>query len=288
MLKYFLESKNISQVKEICCCLNKIKNNINKHNFVINNEEKVNNKLFEEIIDISKVRNDELLANSSFVFKQYVSLFYSLCKYFTMLGEHDFELSWSKLQDCLDIIYWVKKFTKSDNLLDIGEIYSLLNCYESLYPYNVFISSEIIVKKSHCSICKKRESDLICPHIKGNLYWGELAINVIDDLEFKGFALVTNPLDKRCVVKMIKDKSYNYNEFKLLENFMALNSSHLNLFRFNYIPASNAKIDATGIILKKLYSNFDYIKSDICNYLSFNKGQYVFVFNDNDIELCEV
>ena len=287
MLKYFLESKNISQVKEICCCLNKIKNNIKKHNFVINNEEKVNNKLFEEIIDISKVRNDELLANSSFVFKQYLSLFYSLCEYFSMLEKYDFELSWSKLQDCLYIIYWVKRFTKSDNLLDIRKIYSLLDCYESLYPYTVFISSEIIVKKSYCSICKKRESDLNCPHIKGNLYWGELALNVVDDMDFKGFALVTNPLDKRCVVKMIKDKSYNYNEFKLLENFMALNPSPLNLFRFNYIPASKAKIDTTGIILKNLYSNYDYIKSDICNYLSYNEGQFVFNFNDNDIELCE-
>lgn len=60
---------------------------------------------------------------------------------------------------------------------------------------------------------------LDCDHLKGHLYWGELALEIITDIEFQAVAIVRHPLDKRCVMELSDDDRTEEDKFQLLHEF---------------------------------------------------------------------
>ena len=146
-----------------------------------------------------------------------------------LLKNKEYKSSWNTLQDCLDLAVFVGKFTDLQNRFDLPDIIQLLSKYEKLYPYNLFLSSEFIIKSAHCSICGKSMLNLDCPHIAGNIYWGEIAIRCVDEIEkFQAIALVRNPEDKRCIIESEEMQKLPESErFKKLYLFCNLNKSFL-------------------------------------------------------------
>ena len=72
---------------------------------------------------------------------------------------------------------------------------------------------EYIVSKSHCSICGKSMQSLSCPHRKGKLYWGDFAIEMIDEIkELQAVCLVSHPEDKRCIIELQEDRDISEKE----------------------------------------------------------------------------
>ena len=170
MLKYFLQNKDISQINTVCNHLNKTKHKLLENNWNNPTEDfELCADLFSEIKEIAIQRKDEQLANAQFIFKDYFKLFCNLLQYFEMLENGQYKESWNKLQDCLDAIKYIGRFTEIDNRLELNELYDLLVQYEELYPYTIFASSEYVISKSHCSICGKSMQSLDCPHIRGEL-----------------------------------------------------------------------------------------------------------------------
>lgn len=105
MLKYFLQNKDISQIDTVCYHLNKTKHKLLGNNWNNPTEDfKLCADFFSEIKEIAIQRNDEQLANSQFIFKDYFKLFCNLLRYFEMLETGKYKESWNKLLDCLDAI----------------------------------------------------------------------------------------------------------------------------------------------------------------------------------------
>ncbi len=229
MLKYFLQNKDISQIDTVCNHLNKTKHKLLENNWNNPTEDfELCADLFSEIKEIAIQRNDEKLANSQFIFKNYFKLFCNLLRYFDLLEKRQYKDSWNKLQDCLDDVKYVGRFTEVENRLDLSEIYDLLVQYETLYPYNVFTSSEYVISKSHCSICGESMQSLACPHIKGELYWGEPAIECIDKIDvMQAICLVSHPEDKRCVLEMTEDTRTEKEKFLMLDQYLELKQPYL-------------------------------------------------------------
>ena len=76
MLNYFLQNKEISQIKRVCESLNKTKHKLLRNDWSNSTDEfELCTILFEEIKAIAIQRNDELLANSQFIFKNYFVIF---------------------------------------------------------------------------------------------------------------------------------------------------------------------------------------------------------------------
>lgn len=95
----------------------------------------------------------------------------------------------------------------------------------------VFGSSEFVINKSHCSICGLPMQSLECPHIKGELYWGDMAVEIIDNIiTFQAVCLVSHPLDKRCVLELADDTRSETKKFKMLNEFISLNIPFLQMF----------------------------------------------------------
>lgn len=221
MLSYFIHNKSIAQINQICDALNKTKHKLQKG--IWDNPTEFFNPckgLFSEIKEIAIQSNDELLANAQFVFRNYFLLFCDLIQYFGMLESNQYKESWNKLQDCLELIKDIGRFTEIENRLDLGKLYDLLVGYERLYPYRIFSSSEYVISKAHCSICGKSMQSLECSHIKGNLYWGEPAIEIIDKIDvIQAICIVSHPEDKRCILELSDDKRTEKEKFFCLITF---------------------------------------------------------------------
>lgn len=230
MLSYFYNYTGMEQINRICKALNELKKRLVNENY--DNPKKeydLSLKLFEEIAKIAIERKNEKLANAQYVFRNYFLMFSNLMSYFLLLNEKKYKESWDKLQDCIDDAQCVGKF--SENRFDIPDILELLRQYEKLYPYKLFASGEYIITKSHCSICGKSMQSLQCQHIKGNIYWGEPAIECVDEIkEIQAICIVSNPENKRCILESANDERDEIDRFKKLDLYLQLGLPRLQKF----------------------------------------------------------
>lgn len=254
MIKYFLQNKDIEQISKVCDLLNKTKHELLNDNWENPSEYfESSSNLFSEIKDIAIQRNDEKLANAQFIFKDYFKLFCNLLRYFVMLEKRQYKDSWGKLQDCLDAIKYIGHFTEVDDRLELNNLYDLLVQYEELYPYKIFASSEYVISKSHCSICGKSMQSLDCPHIKGELYWGEPAIECIDQIDyFQAVCIVSHPEDKRCVMELSDDTRSEKEKFLMLDQYLELKQPYLQKVTIKEIKEQRIREDIEIVGRKQL------------------------------------
>ena len=157
MLQCFIKYHELHQINFIFKQLNRLKGRLLLNNFDNAFKEfELCRVSFNEIELFSKQNNDEQLANSNYVFKCYFLLFCHLMLYFDSLKKKRYTQSWELLQDCIDDVRHIGRFAKER--FDLTDILELLLAYESLYPYRLFASPEIVIEKSHCSICGKSMS----------------------------------------------------------------------------------------------------------------------------------
>lgn len=249
MLNYFYEHQAIPEVSTICKHLDKLKYRISSGDYEDSYREYDEcRELFGVIKEWAIARNDEKLANAQVIYKNYFMLFCHLSSYFRRLKEHKYKLSWNVLQDCFDDIKFVGKYLEIDARKELPDIYELLESYEKLYPYEVFISSEYIISKSHCSICGESMQSLACPHIKGNLYFGDIAVEIIDEIqEFQAACLVSHPEDKRCIFELAEDNRSEKEKFTKVDEYIAFNEPFLQKFSINTIMEIRERNDITKV-----------------------------------------
>lgn len=226
MLDYFVSRVDIKEVREIISLLNALKARLANNEFMCPHKEYDASKLlFERVRSIAIETNDEKLANAQFVFDGYFQLFVNITSFFGMLKEEKYRSSWDKLQDCNDIARTIGRLINLEKRWEIPLIVNLLLQYEGLYPYTFFISPEVVVEKSHCSICGKSMRDLECSHRVGLLYWGKLCYEVFDKVDkIPSLSLVEHPRDKRCVIEMIGNEPVRFDR---LHNYLQLGLPYL-------------------------------------------------------------
>ena len=244
---------------------NGIDNNIIIRDALVGLKKRINNEDYENPFeeyesvkeDFDSINNwaikvkDERLANSQMVYKQYFLTFCKLSCFFGSLKDKHYKKSWDILQDCFDQIRIVGKFVDLDKRRELPQLYDLLSSYEELYPYSVFASSEYVIGKSRCSICGKSMQGLECSHIKGNLYWGEFATEIIEEITtLQAVCLVKHPDDRRCVLELGDDKRSELEKFRKLNEFMKLGIPLLCFFTIT------SKIEyRTDLTIKKVERN---------------------------------
>lgn len=143
-----------------------------------------------------------------------------------------FGTSWLRLQDALDLLRIIRKFSR----VDTDHFEAQLTELERAYPYNVFFSVGMTVGFFECSICGIDIDSLSCPHRSGQLYGGKLAKAVARDIkEINHIAMVANPADKRCVV-IYEDTSDAFKVVRLLSD--ALESRCMRVSQFSGLKFS--------------------------------------------------
>lgn len=131
-------------------------------------------------------------------FQDFIDL-YRTTKSPDWVTKHDLvEKAWMQLCDCKDRIEYVSNFCHNDGTLDkvICKIRDIEKEFVDNFGEGMYMSPEIIAKRTVCSICK--EDSRSCEHLSGRIYNGVLCSHIPQDLKFRRFALVRFPKDPRC------------------------------------------------------------------------------------------
>lgn len=121
---------------------------------------------------------------------------------FLLLKDRDYYAAWCEFEVCENTLKALLS-----HLDDEGERYGLpfikrmVTQWQSLFPYGLFSSPEILVKKQNCSICGEEISlRKRCDHKVGEIYRGMRCHLIIEEAEFLGLSLVHNPVQKYSVL----------------------------------------------------------------------------------------
>ena len=237
------------KTKEACAAFNAILNNVreiltllNKNSLevCIEKAHRLKSKIQNEKINIQQ---DEDILNDFYIISRFVDFVSAYLDLWRKLLNHEFSSSWDSLQDSLNFLRLIKKFSSinieffEDQLLEL----------EKTYPYNIFLSVGATAERIECSLCGQDIDSEDCPHMKGELYGGEMAYGVVKNIvEANHVSFVSNPKDKRCVVKY-EDTG---EQFKLVRYLSDL----INNGRFNILDFCELKFS------KKLKLNPEYVK----------------------------
>lgn len=92
--------------------------------------------------------------------------------------------------------------------------------FQSLYPYRMFLSPALVLKRCTCSICGSEISVRNpCGHRRGDIYDGEMCYRRVEEAEILELSLVPNPVQKYSVVFSKGDdgKSTDQYDYRLVE-----------------------------------------------------------------------
>ena len=177
---------------------------------------------------------DENYLNDLYVLDSYLSFWRSYCETWKLIVNKEFKESWCKLQDSIDLLKTLKKFSRIR--LDFFE--NQLLELEKAYGYHIFMSAGIIVEEYECSICGKDIDSLECNHRIGRLYRGEIASGIAKNITIDHASLVSSPDNKRCVVSNEND-SHIFTIIRYLSN--VIENKQCSISDFNRIEISENK-----------------------------------------------
>jgi len=145
---------------------------------------------------------DESTLAGLFVADRFIGLVAAYCRVWPLIADGQFSGSWLVLQDAMDSLRLVKRFSD----LDVSFFESSLVELESAYPYGLFLSVGMRVEFFECSICGADIDSADCPHRRRELYQGVMACAIAREVaELDHVSLVEHPEDKRCVVQYEDD-----------------------------------------------------------------------------------
>lgn len=164
--------------------------------------------------------NDETLANKLWYLLSIFEIQKMYVRMFNLLKNNiydDYEKAWN-LREKIDnaLSYHRKKRYYKQNFAYLKFINYVIKNYKPLFPYKLFASREMIIKKEKCSICGKiRSIRNDCGHKPGEVYMGELCCNIVEDAELKAIAIVENPEDEYTFLRT-NDSKFNYEVLEFL------------------------------------------------------------------------
>ncbi|MBV6519626.1 MAG: hypothetical protein E3K33_09365 [Candidatus Brocadia sp.] len=185
-----------------------------------------------------KASHEEVL-NEFYVLSRFVDMLSSYCDLWKKIIKMEFSSSWNSLQDALDQLRQVKKFSSRNTNQAVSFFENQLLELEKLYPYRVFCSVGITVERFECSICGRDIDTFDCHHTRGELYRGQMAYGIAHNVvETDHVAMVKHPADKRCVV-VYDDNGEQFELIRFLSELITTNK--LQPFDFGELQFSKKK-----------------------------------------------
>lgn len=175
--------------------------------------ENVNDLLIkiQEFEASSGSKQVDAFLNDIFILKTYLELLKKYAEFWSQICDGVFPQSWDTLQDVLDLLRLINRFTEFSKTLTFKFLEKQVQALEILYPYRIFASIEVIYGRTECSICKKSIDSFDCPHIAGELYRGRMAYGIVEGVkEVLSVSLVEHPANKRCKIEAFEGRSPNF------------------------------------------------------------------------------
>lgn len=158
-------------------------------------------RVCNQIIKKAKGLNLEPEANVGWHLQSVALARYKMCLAYDAMKNKQYYEAWCNFE-IIDTI--IRNIVKNKILPDQFYMLALqesINGWQSLFPYRVFASPEIIIREEVCTICNQIVSGMnLCEHRPGYVYMGELCSRKITKADAISIALVANPVQKYSVV----------------------------------------------------------------------------------------
>jgi hypothetical protein len=120
---------------------------------------------------------------------------------FTAIKRQHFYNAWCALERCeIDLANLEHHFSHEWDRFWMRFINDHVERWQSLFPYKLFVSPEIVELEKLCSICKRPITIRnTCGHMVGEIYGGELCFRIVSQAKAMAMAIVRTPVQKYSV-----------------------------------------------------------------------------------------
>lgn len=173
----------------------------------------------EELLKIAQKSNNEDLANKLWFLNVFAENRVGYLKCWDKMVSGDFKEAWCQFEI---IEHGIDRLRRNLFLEGYGPLLEAtaynISQWQELFPYNLFMSPEFLIKSRKCSICSTPRSPWTdCGHETLKVYMGEMCFDQITDVEILSMSLVTNPVQKYSILEAQSDNKSNsidYEKFK--------------------------------------------------------------------------
>mgnify|MGYP001456406963 CR=1 FL=1 len=130
---------------------------------------------------------------------------------FSLLRGEEFYKAWCELERAEIRLHGLERhFLERWAEFQLGFIREHVARWQAVYPYKLFFSPEMRIRKKRCNICKQVVGIRTnCGHRTGEIYDGEYCLREVSDMEFLGTALVSSPVQKYSVPFLVDPETGN-------------------------------------------------------------------------------
>lgn len=155
--------------------------------------------------------NDENLANRAWFINTVIDVYRFYCECFDLMRAGKFFDAWCLLERVeLSVADLVKNPILSISDFGVDFIKDRVEAFQALFPYKIFFSPEMIVKRYECSICGNAITPWSdCQHEIGKVYMGKCCFRIAKDCKLVSISMVTTPVQKYSVATTVSDGKGN-------------------------------------------------------------------------------
>jgi hypothetical protein len=148
-----------------------------------------------------RIAGDDLSANEAWHLESVAQVRGNMCRLFEKMRAGDYRGAWPELEQ-VEILLDVMLFNAIlPDEFAVGELREMVGRWQALYPYQVFASPEMVVRREECSICGEVTSPMrSCKHQPRRVYAGEVCARKITKADIVGLSLVRDPVQKYSVM----------------------------------------------------------------------------------------
>lgn len=185
-------------------------------------DEPYPNTEFEAALHLEKaerVKNsDQIGAKQIWIYETIHEIQRFYLNAFNLLKIKNYYDAWCQLERIEITFSFLKKHFAFDKVqYHLWSIERAVKNLQVIYPYRIFLSSEILKKRETCSVCNKEASIRNpCGHVVGDIYNGEMCYRTVTEAEILGASIVENPGNKYSVAFIRSERTnetidqYNY------------------------------------------------------------------------------
>ena len=154
------------------------------------------------LLDRYAALNQEVLANKCWVYQTIAYIHKIYNQAFNLLKSKKYIEGWNLLERVeIEIGFLKRHLHLVAKNYRINFIDANVAKLQSLFPYQLFASSEFISKDVICNVCGKKVTVRSpCGHLPGELYMGTMCTRTVTESVMLGLALVQNPVNKYSVI----------------------------------------------------------------------------------------
>ena len=218
-------------------------NDLSKQSFSLNDFVNELQSIKNEYVKLKQ----DTHAKQIWIYQTIVRIHILYIEAFNHLKNKEYYTGWCELEKIEIKLYSLKRHFQYDKeTFYLYQIEKNVRNLQVLFPYRLFISTEILNIEEKCTICNKITSiRKPCEHIVGEIYNGEMCGRLVTKSYLLGASIVTNPENKYAVLFPLNDNKKNPYAYHTID------------YLFKYILNPYEKWDL------RIYINRDGIKKEI-------------------------